>query len=231
MTTKLKTKLKKPEERPVATSIEDAVATLKKFSSEKKRKFIESVDISLSLGIDPKQSTQNVKGFTILPNGTGKKVKVIVITSDESMQKNAIKAGAIKAGFDDLIAEIDAGFIDFDSCIASPDSMQKLSKVAKKLGPRGLMPSPKNGTVTNDILKSVDDSLKGKVSFKNEKNGIVQCAVGKIDFEINQLVDNIKSIIKAVRDIKPEGTKGKYIKKCYISTTMGRSVEILDGSL
>lgn len=231
MTTKLKSKIKDTNQRPVFKSIDEAVAEIKNFATEKKRKFTESVDIALMLGIDPKQSTQNVKGFAVLPNGTGRKVKVIVITPDESSQKNALEAGAFKAGFEDLISEIDSGFMDFDSCIATPDAMQKLSKVAKKLGPKGLMPSPKNGTVTSDVVKSVNDSLKGKVSFKNEKNGIVHCMVGKVDFDSEKLSENIKTIIKAIKDIKPEGSKGKYIRKCYLSTTMGRSVEIFDGSI
>jgi large subunit ribosomal protein L1 len=135
------------------------------------------------------------------------------------------------AGLEDLVAKIEAGFLGFDCCIATPDIMQKISKVAKKLGPRGLMPSPKNGTVTNDIKKAISDALKGKVDFKNDKAGTVHCLIGKSDFEIKSLLENAKAIIKAVKDAKPESSKGKFIKEFYLNTTMGPSVQISVDSL
>lgn len=224
------TKNKEKELRQNSQSFEDAIAFLKKSCNDNKRKFNETVDIAVMLGIDPKQSTQNVKGFSVLPHGTGKKVKVIVITSDQNLQKEALEAGAIKAGFDDIISEIDSGYIDFDTCIATPDAMQKLSKVAKKLGPRGLMPNPKSGTVTKNIKEAVQDFVKGKVIFKNEKNGIIHCAIGKIDFSDDNLVQNAKELIKSIKESKPENIKGKYMLKCYLSSTMGKSVEVIEGS-
>lgn len=224
------TKNKKKELRHNSKSFEDAIAFLKKSCDDNKRKFNETVDIAVMLGIDTKQSTQNVKGFSVLPHGTGKKVKVIVITSDQNLQKEALEVGAIKSGFDDLISEIDSGYIDFDTCIATPDAMQKLSKVAKKLGPRGLMPNPKSGTVTKNIKEAVQDFVKGKVIFKNEKSGIIHSAIGKIDFSDDNLVQNAKEIIKSIKESKPENIKGKYMLKCYLSSTMGKSVEVIEGS-
>ncbi|MDA9231064.1 50S ribosomal protein L1, partial [Rickettsiales bacterium] len=159
------------------------------------------------------------------------KVKVIVVAGDENTQKEALEAGAVEAGLEELIAKIDKGFLDFDSCIATPDVMQKISKVARKLGPRGLMPSPKNGTVTKDVKKAVSDALKGRVDYRNDKGGIVHCLAGKVDFTKENLTENIKAIIKSIKDAKPEGVKGKYIKNFYLNTTMGKSVEIAIDSL
>jgi large subunit ribosomal protein L1 len=126
----------------------------------------------------------------------------------------------------DLIAKIEGGFLDFDCCIATPDVMQKISKVARKLGPRGLMPSPKNGTVTNDVKKAVSDALKGKADFKNDKGGTVHCLVGKVNFETEALLENAKVVIKAIKDAKPENAKGKFVKAFYVNSTMGPSVEV-----
>ena len=213
-------------EKLISPTVEDAVAKIVEVSAAKKRKFNESVDISVNLNIDAKQSDQSVRGSVLLPNGSGKKVRAIVITADENKKNEAIAAGAIHAGFEDLIAKIEGGFVDFDSCIATPDIMPKISKIAKVLGPRGLMPSPKNGTVTTDVTKALSDVMKGKISFKNDKAGIVHCLVGKIDFKAESLVENINSVIKAIKDGRPEGAKGKLIKKVHLSSTMGPSVEV-----
>lgn len=207
-------------------NIEEALNKVKAESESSKRNFTESVDLALKLGIDPKQSNQNIKGSILLPSGLGKKVKVIVISDDESKNQEAKDQGAIDSGYEDLIAKIESGFLDFDTCIATPNVMPKIAKIAKKLGPRGLMPSPKNGTVTNDIKTAVNESLKGKVQFKNDKSGIIHCSFGKIDFESGDLLANLKSIIKAVKDSKPESSKGKFLKSLHINTTMGRSVEV-----
>jgi large subunit ribosomal protein L1 len=227
--TKKTTKAKKAKVEVVkhtAATLEDAVKKLQELTAAKKRKFVESVDIAANLGVDAKQSDQSVRASVLLPNGSGKKVKVVVITADEGKKKDALAAGAIEAGFEDLVAKIEGGYVDFDSCIATPDIMSKISKVAKILGPRGLMPSPKNGTVTADVAKAVSDALKGKVTFKNDKAGIIHCLVGKVDFNADQLIENIKSVVKALKDAKPEGVKGKFIKKFYVSSTMGPSVEV-----
>lgn len=209
-----------------AQTLEEGIKKLQELSTEKARKFVESLDVAVNLGIDAKQSNQAVKGSTLLPNGSGKDVKVIVFSDNEEEQKAALKEGAKLAGLDDLVAKISDGFLDFDCCIATPSVMSKISKVAKKLGPRGLMPSPKNGTVTTDITKAVSDALKGKIDFKNDKSGTVHCLAGKINFETKALIENVEAIVKAIKDSKPESSKGKYIKEFFLSTTMGPSVQI-----
>ena len=209
-----------------AATLEEAVKKIHELSSTKKRKFSESVDIAVTLGVDAKQSDQSVRASVLLPHGSGKQVRVVVITADEAKKAASLAAGAILAGFEDVVAKIEGGFVDFDSCIATPDIMAKISKIAKVLGPRGLMPSPKNGTVTPDVAKAVSDALKGKASFKNDKAGIIHCLVGKIEFSSEALIENIKAVTKAIKDAKPEGVKGKFIKKFYLNTTMGPSVEV-----
>lgn len=210
----------------VASNVEDAVKKIQELDFAKKRNFIESIDLAINLGIDAKQSDQTVKGSVLLPHGSGKKVRVIVFTGNEDQKQIAIKAGALHAGLEELVAKIEQGFLGFDCCIATPDVMQKISKVAKKLGPRGLMPSPKNGTVTSDIEKAVSDALKGKVDFKNDKAGTVHCLAGKANFDVKALVENITTIVKAVKDAKPESSKGKFIKEFYLNTTMGPSIQV-----
>lgn len=214
-----------------ALSLEEAVKKVQELNKTEGKKFIESVDIAINLGVDAKQTDQTVKGSLVLPTGSGKKVKILVFAANEDIKKNALDAGAAYAGLEDMVAKIEGGFLDFDCCIATPDVMQKISKVAKKLGPRGLMPSPKNGTVTTDIKKAIDEALKGRVDFKNDKAGTVHCLVGKINFDIKDLISNIKAVVKAVKDAKPESAKGKYIKNFFISTTMGSSVEVRIDSL
>lgn len=227
---KKKKEKKLPEKYSVAT-LEEGIKKSQEIAATKKRKFIESLDIAINLGIDAKQSDQTVKGSVLLPNGSGKKVKVIAFVANEDQKKIALEAGASLAGLEDLVAKIEGGFLDFDCCVATPDVMQKISKIAKKLGPRGLMPSPKNGTVTTDVKKAISDALKGKVDFKNDKAGTVHCLVGKIDFDNSALIENIKAVLKAVKDSKPEGSKGRFIKEFYLSTTMGPSVQVAVESL
>ena len=226
MVIKKQKKIKQVQEKITAKTLEEAINKVKEIAIAKKRKFIESIDIAVNLGIDAKQSDQAVKGSVLLPNGSGKKIKIIVFTGNEDLQKVAIESGALMAGLDDLILKIEGGFLDFDCCIATPDVMQKISKVARKLGPRGLMPSPKNGTVTNDIKKAVSDALKGKADFKNDKGGTVHCLVGKVSFETEALLQNAQVVIKAIKEAKPENAKGKFIKAFYVNSTMGPSVEV-----
>lgn len=214
-----------------ASNLEEGIKKIQELSATKKRKFVESVDIAVNLGIDAKQTDQTVKGSILLPHGSGKKIKIIVFSGNEEQKKSALEAGASMVGLEDLIAKIEEGFLDFDCCVATPDVMQKISKVAKKLGPRGLMPSPKNGTVTTDVKKAVADALKGKIDFKNDKAGTVHCLVGKVNFDSQSLVENTKTIVKAIKDAKPEGTKGKFIKEFYFNTTMGPSVQVAIDSL
>lgn len=213
-------------EKILAANLEEAVKKIQELSAVKKRKFNESVDISVNLGIDAKQSDQSVKGSILLPNGSGKKIRVIVFAANDNQRNDALEAGATMAGLEDLVAKIEGGFLDFDCCIATPDVMQKISKVAKKLGPRGLMPSPKNGTVTTDVKKAVTEALKGKADFKNDKAGTVHCQVGKVDFSVESLMENIRAVVKAIKDAKPESSKGKFIREFYLNTTMGPSVKV-----
>ncbi len=212
-------------------SLEDALKQVVEQSKAAERKFVESVDIAVNLGIDAKQSDQMVKGSLVLPNGSGKKVRVLVFAANDEIKKAALDAGAAHAGLEDMVAKIEGGFLDFDTCVATPDVMQKISKVAKKLGPRGLMPSPKNGTVTTDVKKAVEDALKGKVDFKNDKAGTVHCLVGKTNFEFDALLANLKAVVKAIKDAKPEASKGKFIKELYINSTMGQSFKVTTQSL
>lgn len=202
------------------------VELLKTKSQEKQRKFIETLDIAINLNIDPRQSNQNLRGAVALPAGTGRDIRIIVFTDNDSLKTSAIKAGALKAGMAELMQEIEEGFLGFDYCIATPDVMKGLSKVAKKLGPRGLMPNPKNGNITNDVVLAIQQAKKGKVNLKNDKFGIVHSCVGKINFNTDDLISNIKAIVNTVKELKPEGSKGKYIKSIYLSTTMGPSVAI-----
>ncbi|HSQ97673.1 MAG TPA: 50S ribosomal protein L1 [Rickettsiales bacterium] len=220
----IKNKKKLVEDNTI--SVAEAITLLKKACQEKQRKFVENVDLAINLSIDPKQTNQNIRGSVALPAGSGKQVKVIVFTADEAMQKEALSAGATIAGLDELMTKIEGGFLDFDYCVATPEAMKKMGKIAKILGPRGLMPNPKNGNITTDVVKVVKEILKGKVDFKNDKFGIVHIGVGKINFADGDLLNNIKSVISALKEIKPEGVKGKYIKNIYLTSTMGPSFMI-----
>lgn len=224
-TTKKISKKNLPEKYFVKT-IEEAIQKVKDLSLEKKRNFVESIDIAVNLGVDTKQTDQTVKGTVLLPNGSGKKVKILAFVANDEQKRIALEAGAMNAGLEDMITKIEGGFVDFDCCVATPDVMPKISKIARKLGPRGLMPSPKNGTVTNDIKKAISDALKGKVDFKNDKGGTIHCLIGKVNFDNEAIIENIKSVIKAIKDSRPENAKGKFIKAFYISSTMGSSVEV-----
>jgi large subunit ribosomal protein L1 len=187
---------------------------------------VETVDLIFNLNIDAKQSTQNVRSAVALPAGTGRSVRIIVFTDSESLQKEALARGVVKAGLDELMTEIEGGFEAFDYCIATPSCMKNLSRVAKKLGPRGLMPNPKNGNVTDDVLTAIEVAKKGKINFKNDRYGILHTNVGKVNFSDKDLKSNILAVIAAVKEAKPEAIKGKYIKSVYLTTTMGPSVAV-----
>ncbi len=193
-------------------------------------KFNETIDISINLGIDTNKTDQNIKGVINLPKGSGKKVKVAVIANQDKLDE-ARSNGADIVGSEDLIETISKSKIDFDILIATPDMMPKLGKVAKILGPKGLMPNPKLGTVTNEISKSVKDAKSGQVKFKNDKSGIVHAGVGKIDFSEEDLLENIKTFYSSVVKSKPETTKGSFIKKVTIASTMGIGLTINQASL
>jgi len=202
--------------------LEDALTLLKEVSTVK---FNESVDISVNLGVDPKKSDQVVRGATVLPNGTGKEVRVAVFTDGDNA-KAAQEAGADIVGMDDLAAEVKKGNMDFDVVIASPDAMRVVGQLGQILGPRGLMPNPKVGTVTPNVAQAVKNAKSGQVRYRVDKAGIVHASVGTVKFDVPQLKENIDSLVAALIKAKPTAAKGVYLKKVSVSTTMGPGLSI-----
>jgi len=188
-------------------------------------KFDESVDLALRLGVDPKRADQMVRGTSVLPHGTGKKVRVLVFAKGEKEQE-ARAAGADYVGADDLMEKIKGGWMDFDQAIATPDLMGSVGKLGKVLGPRGLMPNPKTGTVTFEVGKAVAEIRKGRVEYKVEKAGIVQVPIGKVSFDEQRLYENAHTILETVMKAKPSSCKGRYLKSATISSTMGPGVKL-----
>jgi large subunit ribosomal protein L1 len=205
----------------------EAVKILK---TAKPAKFRESFDVSINLGIDARKSDQAVRGATVMPNGTGKTVRVAVFTQGANAEA-AKAAGADLVGMDDLAQKIQAGNFDFDVVIASPDAMGVVGRLGQILGPRGLMPNPKVGTVTMDVAGAVKNAKGGQVRYRSDKNGIVHCSIGKIDFEAEALKQNLESLLESLRKVKPSSSKGVYLKKITISTTMGPGLIIDQSSL
>ena len=205
----------------------DAIKVLKEKTFVK---FDETLDISINLNIDASKTEQNIKGVTNLPNGTGKKVRVAVITSDDNITE-AKESGADLYGGQEFIDNISSNKIDFDILIASPDIMPKLGKVAKILGPKGLMPNPKLGTVTKEIKDAVTSAKSGQVKFKNDKSGIVHAGIGKISFSDDKILENLKVFYSSINKSKPDSVKGSFIKKVTIASTMGVGLQINQASL
>jgi large subunit ribosomal protein L1 len=203
-------------------SVAEAATVLSKFQ---KTKFDETIDIAIRLGVDPKHADQMVRGAILLPNGTGKSVRVVVITKGEK-EAEAKAAGADHVGSDDLIDKIKEGWLDFDKLIATPDMMAKVGKIGTVLGPRGLMPNPKTGTVTPDVTKAVKEIKAGRVEYKVDKAGIVHTIVGKLSFDSKKLEQNISSLMDSIVKAKPSSAKGTYIKSVTVSSTMGPGISI-----
>jgi large subunit ribosomal protein L1 len=204
-------------------SVEEAVSLLAQLSQT--TKFTETVDMSLNLGINAKKSDQSVRGSALLPHGTGKSVKVAVFTQGDNADK-AKAAGADIVGFEDLAAKIKQGEMDFDVLIASPDAMREVGKLGQILGPKGLMPNPKVGTVTPNVAKAVAEAKAGKANFRNDKNGIIHCSIGKIDFDVTKLGSNMSAVLAEVKKLKPANARGKYFKKLTLATTMGPGLQV-----
>ncbi len=197
--------------------VDEALQLLKELSSVK---FDESVDVSVNLGVDPRKSDQVVRGSTVLPHGTGKSVRVAVFAQGENAEA-AKAAGADIVGFEDLAESIKAGNLDFHLVIATPDAMRIVGQLGQILGPRGLMPNPKVGTVTPDVATAVKNAKAGQVQYRTDKAGIIHCSIGKVSFDIQALRENLQALLEALRKAKPSAAKGVYMKKVTLSTTMG----------
>jgi len=203
-------------------SLEDAINTLKDVSSVK---FTESLDCAIRLGVDPRHADQMVRGTVSLPHGTGKEVRVLVVARGEAAEK-ALAAGADYAGLEEYLEKIKGGWADIDVIIATPDTMGELGKLGRILGPRGLMPNPKSGTVTKDVELAVKEVKAGKIEFRVDKSGIVHVSLGKLNFEPKQLVENTQAFIQTIIKMRPSAAKGTYVKSLYLSSTMGPGLEI-----
>lgn len=209
-------------------SLEEAIDTIKKLSYAK---FDETVDLAFNLGVDPRKSDQMVRGTVVLPHGTGKAVRVLVFAKGEK-EKEARDAGADFVGAEDMIEKITKeGWLDFEKAVATPDIMGLVGKLGKVLGPRGLMPNPKLGTVTFDVAKAVKEIKAGKVEYKTEKAGVVHVAIGKVSFDREKLLENARAIVDSIIKAKPSTSKGKYLKKLSISSTMGVGLRVDAGSV
>ncbi len=199
---------------------------LKILKDNSKTKFVESVDVAVRLGIDAKKSDQGVRGSTVLPHGTGKTVRVAVFCPEGEKAEAAKAAGADVVGMDDLAQQMQGGDIDFGVVIATPDAMRVVGKLGQLLGPRGLMPNPKVGTVTADVETAVKNAKAGQVRYRNDKAGIVHCTIGKVNFEVDALRDNLNALIADLVKVKPSTAKGQYLQKVSVSSTMGLGVTV-----
>ena len=208
-------------DRAKTYSFADAIEALRPFGS---KKFDESLEIAIRLSVDVTKADQNIRGMLSLPNGTGKKVRVAVFTNDK--QDEAKKAGADVIGGEDLIEKVAAGQIDFDRVIATPEMMPKMSKVARVLGPKGLMPNPKLGTVTNDVATAVASAKAGQIEYRADKNGIIHAGIGKLSFPTDKLVENANALVDQLKKVKPASCKGQYILGIAVATTQGPGLQI-----
>ena len=207
--------------------INEAVALLQELATAK---FVESVDVAINLGIDARKSDQNVRGATVLPHGTGREIRVAVFTQGANAEA-AQEAGADIVGMEDLAEQVKKGVMDFDVVVASPDAMRVVGQLGTILGPRGLMPNPKVGTVTPNVAEAVKNAKAGQVRYRNDKNGIIHTTIGKANFSAEQIKENLESLLVALKKAKPSSAKGTFLKKVSISTTMGAGVAVDQASL
>lgn len=207
--------------------LDEALGLLKETATAK---FDETVEVAINLGVDPRKSDQVVRGSSVLPKGTGKTVKVAVFCQGDSA-KDAKEAGADYVGFEDLLEQIQGGMMDFGVVIATPDAMPVVSKLGKLLGPRGLMPNPKTGTVTKDVKQAVENAKAGQVRYRTDKNGIIHCSIGKASFDVAALKENLDALLGDLIKAKPSAAKGVYVDKVSLSTTMGPGVVVDKNSL
>jgi large subunit ribosomal protein L1 len=208
-------------------SVEEAIALLAEVSNVK---FTEALDVAVNLGIDARKSDQNVRSSTVLPHGTGKTVRVAVFTQGANAEK-AIEAGADVVGMDELAAQMKGGDLNFDVVIASPDAMRVVGQLGQILGPRGLMPNPKVGTVTPDVATAVKNAKAGQIRYRNDKNGIIHSTIGKADFTVDKIKENLEALLIDLKKAKPSSAKGAYLKKVTLSTTMGPGLTVDFGAL
>ncbi len=220
--TKRKKAIQEKLDRTKNYSIDEALDLVKELATAK---FPESVDVSVNLGVDPRKSDQVVRGSTVLPNGTGKTVRVAVFAQGENADK-ATAAGADIVGFEDLADRVKGGEMDFDVVIATPDAMRVVGQLGQILGPRGLMPNPKVGTVTADVEGAVKNAKAGQVRYRTDKAGIIHCPIGRADFEVGALTENLNALLADLKKAKPAASKGAYIRKLTVSSTMGPGVSV-----
>jgi len=224
---KRKTAIREKVEPGKAYPLDDALGLLKDLANAK---FSESIDVAVNLGVDPRKSDQVVRGSTVLPNGTGKTVRVAVFAQGDNAEK-ATAAGADIVGFEDLAETIKGGQMDFDVVIATPDAMRVVGQLGQILGPRGLMPNPKVGTVTADVETAVHNAKAGQVRYRTDKAGIIHCPIGKADFEVPALRENLNALLADLRKAKPAASKGAYVEKLTVSSTMGPGIAVDQSSL
>ncbi|MBJ7449767.1 MAG: 50S ribosomal protein L1 [Parachlamydiales bacterium] len=208
-------------------SLQEAIEVLKDCPQVK---FDQTVELSLKMGIDPRKSDQQVRGTVSLPNGTGKNLRVLVFARGDKVQE-ALDAGADYAGHEELLKKVQEGWVDFDAVVATPDLMRDVGKLGKVLGPRGLMPTPKAGSVTTDVAKAIKEIKAGKVEFKGDRTGVINNSVGKLSFDGDKIIDNIRAFLTAVFRAKPSTAKGQYMQSLYVSSTMGPGLRILSNEL